>query len=131
MRKKWQALLAWFVGPYLLLASMFFALACGPALLQQHELNGIGGRAVADCKAQGRQALCKADAASPACLNATKLCRAALSCVKAVAAANTSIQAAQVQRAGVGSTADEEALAKQSYDAAVNSCASNGWKLAK
>lgn len=124
MTKKMRYLLAWLVGPFL-------CLACGPALLQQHELNGIGGRAVADCKAQKRPMRCKADAASQACVNATKLCQSALSCVKAVAAANASIQAAQVQRAGVGSTADEEALAKQSYDAAVNSCASNGWKLAK
>ncbi len=122
MRQKLRDLLLLLVGPFL-------CLACGPALLQQRELNSVGSKAVADCRAQKRQALCKIDAASLACLNATKRCQTALSCVKAIAAANASIQAVQVQRAGVGSTADEEALAKQSYDAAVTACAASGWKL--
>jgi hypothetical protein len=111
-----------------LLLGSALCLACGPALVEQRRLNSIGDRAVADCRAQNRRVVCKADAASPACIAATAKCQVALACVQAVAKSNADTQAVQQSRATVGSTLAQEELAKDSYKSAVDSCAQGGWR---
>jgi hypothetical protein len=112
----------------MIIALSTLCLACGPALVQQRQLNNLGSSAVSSCRAQKRPAACKASPTSAACAAATKICQAALLCVKAVAQSNADTQAAQVARAGVGADAEQEALASASYAAAVAACAAGGWR---